>query len=60
MFTVYLNLSNAEFSASRLCLLQFAAALSCVEAINKTPQHEVNIYIKGTKIYFIKRLLTAF
>jgi biotin--protein ligase len=42
MFTLYLNLNTDNFPASRLCLLQFAAALSCSQAILKTPGCEVN------------------
>ena len=41
MFTLYLNLNSNNFNPARLCLLQFAAALSCVKAIRKTPGLEV-------------------
>lgn len=33
MFTLYLNLNSNIFSTSRICLLQFVAALSCVKAV---------------------------
>ncbi|RNA11303.1 biotin-- ligase [Brachionus plicatilis] len=33
MFTLYLNLNSNNFSTSRICLLQFAAGLSCVKAV---------------------------
>lgn len=39
MFTVYKNMNANKFPSSRLCLLQFAAALACVRAI-KT-EHQV-------------------
>ena len=41
MFTLYLNLTTDTFASSRLCLLQFAAALSCVQAILKSQDCQV-------------------
>ncbi len=37
MFTLYLKMNTTEFPASRLCLLQFAMALSIVKAIKEAP-----------------------
>jgi len=41
MFTIFMNTNTNKFPASRFCLLQFAAALSCVKAIKSEPNHEV-------------------
>ena len=42
MFTLYMNnLTIDTFPPARLCLLQCAAALSCVKAVLDTPGHEV-------------------
>lgn len=41
VFTLYLNLNTNDFSPTRLCLLQFAAALSCVQSVLRTPGYEV-------------------
>ncbi len=41
MYTLYLNLNADTFSPSRLCLLQYATALACVQAVVETPGYEV-------------------
>jgi hypothetical protein len=58
MFTLFINLNTDTFPASRLCLLQYAAAMSCVEAVVQTPGYEVeieNIFIKKFSNYFFLR-----
>ena len=42
MFTLFVNLNTDSFPPSRLCLLQYAAALACVEAVLETEGYEVN------------------
>ncbi len=44
MFTLYLNLDACEFPIERICLLQFASALSCVRSILENPGYEVGRY----------------
>lgn len=54
MFTLYLNLNVNNFSTSRICLLQFAAGLSCVKAIKSISGCEdLNVGIKWPNdVYF--------
>ena len=40
MFTVFINLNTKNFQSSRLCLLQYAAAIACVESIIQEPGYE--------------------
>ncbi|CAF0989299.1 unnamed protein product [Brachionus calyciflorus] len=58
MFTLYLNLNSINFSTSRMCLLQFAAALSCVKTIKSlVGSNDFPIGIKWPNdIYYEKRL----
>lgn len=57
MFTIFMNTNTNKFPASRFCLLQFAAALSCVKAIKSEPNHEnLSIGIKWPNdVYYDKK-----
>jgi biotin--protein ligase len=55
MFTVFINLNTNNFPSSRLCLLQYAAAIACVEAVILEPGYEnVALKIKWPNDIFYK------